>query len=91
MKKELQASGLPPVRIKRNPGWPIIPYLSLLKVSISMKIDTVNSPTGKNGHFDSYGLFMEEEEEEDEERQLLMEGLVPEEHKVYNVDFMGIL
>lgn len=33
--------------------------VSLLKVSFYMQMGTVNSPTGKNGHFDSDGLFVE--------------------------------
>lgn len=34
-------------------------HISLLKVSFYMQMGTVNSPTGKNGHFDSNGLFTE--------------------------------
>lgn len=36
-------------------------HISLLKVSFYMQMGTVNSPTGKNGHFDSNGLFIENE------------------------------
>ena len=50
-----------------------------------MQMGTVNSPTGKNGHFDSNGLFIENEGGRGDASDLLMEWLILEKRTEFTI------